>query len=213
MMFLPSIIIGCGCASICALYNDYINREKFNNEFMPTCQIGDCKLMSGKISNNDNEDPMFELDLYKKQNYVDCYFHHYEGKCIHISEYWSTKNILSYVASNIKINDIDTILNPDCKIIHTKNNNYYISQNEIINEKSIPNNSIITIFGCNKLISVPINNGGVSVNKLMVKYIGSRQDVLDAIAYDYYGVSDGMTVLLAGSFILSVFSIFVLIKK
>ena len=176
--------------------------------------------------------PLLKIDLHNKKDTIYHYYNHgrcpdimscnfYLGHhCVRISEQWDTENILSFQTPDIKLNGIEMILDCTSKILYTNFKDHYISHSKTINEQYIPNNSTVTVFGSmqNTMQSLDDNNNNTQMllpqeKKLRAKYIGSRQNVLNEIAYDYYGISDGLTAMLTSAFIISVIGTLFLLKR
>ena len=238
MICLPSLIAGiASCGSFYALYVDYYNRRQFETEFLLTGQIDGLKLMTGVITSEISDrtnlsseiftlsreilahpkvDPIYKIDEYVKHSYLNHNYYNYDYRFfgpynrIYVMDFWRLANVESYIAPDIKINGIDIVISPKSKILYTHSINANVSISKTITHQTIPNNSIITTFG--KITDVKVNETE-SVKKCAVKYIGSKQCVLDQIAYDYYGVSPGITVMLSSAFVVSLIGILLSIKN
>ncbi|XWV25027.1 hypothetical protein QJ856_gp0751 [Tupanvirus deep ocean] len=213
-----------GCITAYGLYCDYNNRLLFNNEFMQTKQINDKMLIVGTITNesinglHDNnykfvdilsypifvhDNPLYKIDSYTK-NKIKFYdynvpsrnknskFHFYPRHKVRFVEYWNTNNLFDFISPVLKFNEMPLIIKNNCKIHYTKGKSHYISNDKYVIEKYIPNNSEITIFANKKN------------DTYRAESIGSTKNVIDDIAFKYYGISDVYTFGLCASLCISV---------
>ena len=162
--------------------------------------------------------PIQKIDSYNKNNiYRDFkYFGHIPYCRANMVDHWYIKNIFTYTAPNIKFNGINMIFDKNSKIFYNNCEHHYTSENTFICENYIPNNSTVTVFG--SIRNMDSKNLGRDVDyprgeELIVKYIGSKEDVIDKIAFEYYNISNSMTALFGISLILSITGILYFIKK
>lgn len=221
-ILIPSLI---GCISIIGIYNDYQIRKKFRNDLKSKIRIGHNEIHEGTIFSNSTTIPIFKskelsydipLDspIHKIETRTRRYllFHNYKSNTsdssnsnqlnLVIEEYWETNTEMYHISSGIYFEDVyfeksDITLKNNAIIHYTENKMHYVNNNKKILEKYIPNYSNVTIFGHK-------NNEG----SYKVKIIGSRKEVIDDIAFRYYGISNSFTFLLLLISVSSVFSIF-----
>ena len=192
-IFIPSMLVG--CMSLYGIYRDYVNRQKIKTEFLKTGEIDGKKLMEGIITCDTNPYPILRTETFRKKEIIRHYFN--PGSFFHrisVSDFWFIDKSSTSISPNVKFDNKNIVFDPNSKIFYTKYSDQSLCSNMFINKKYIPNNSFVTVFGYGDIISPEYT---------LVKYIGSRQDVINEIAFQYYDVYNAKTCFLFGAFIIS----------
>ena len=196
------------CVSALGLYFDFLNQNRFQKKISKSKKIAGKELVSGIIKTDDNllgcfgsniitsHMVVYELSIMSRKKYR-FYNYSYDKKKMvkpltRSITYWYTDKNDFFICPSAKFNGCELLLNANTKIYYPKKNNTRISKNMMHITKYIPNNYPITIFGKK-----------ISDDKYEISCMGSRDDVVADIAYNYYNINSTTTVALSVVFILA----------
>lgn len=116
-------------------------------------------------------------------------------------EYWNTESVFTYKSPTAKFNDRNFNFDPNYKIHYTHSQNYSFANNKLTIKNYFPQNSLVSVFA--KKISTRAIDDEKRKSEYNIKFMGTREEVIEDIGNEYYGISTGWTFIVSTATIIS----------